>query len=70
MQKHGSVKDIQAHLRHSTPATTMREYVQEIPASVREAVEGLDKKLAKVQGRTTAQRVLNTFEHKSEETTK
>jgi integrase len=44
-QKHGSAKDIQAHLRHSTPMTTFAVYVQEFPESVREAVESLDKRL-------------------------
>ncbi len=46
-QKHGSAKDIQAHLRHSTPITTFGVYVQEIPESVREAVESLDGRLFK-----------------------
>jgi integrase len=44
-QKHGTAKDIQAHLRHSTAATTLGVYVQEIPDSVREAVEALDRRL-------------------------
>jgi integrase len=30
-QKMGSVKDIQAHLRHSRPDTTANEYMQELP---------------------------------------
>ena len=34
----GSVKDIQAHLRHSRPDTTANEYMQELPESVREMV--------------------------------
>jgi len=37
-QKMGSVKDIQAHLRHSRPDTTANEYMQELPESVREMV--------------------------------
>jgi integrase len=45
MQDLGSLKDIQAHLRHSTPAMTINRYIQQIPASVREAVESLDEKL-------------------------
>jgi hypothetical protein len=34
----GSVKDIQAHLRHSRPDTTANEYMQELPESVQEMV--------------------------------
>jgi integrase len=37
-QKMGSVKDIQAHLRHSRPDTTANEYMQELPESVQEMV--------------------------------
>jgi integrase len=37
-QKMGSVKDIQAHLRHSRPDTTAHEYMQELPESVQEMV--------------------------------
>jgi len=44
-QQCGTAKGIQAHLRHSTPATTLGVYVQEIPESVRAAVEALDAKL-------------------------
>ena len=44
-QKHGTTKDIQSHLRHASPSTTMGVYVQEIPESVRVAVEALDKML-------------------------
>ena len=38
MQKHGSMKDVQAHLRHASITTTGNIYVQEIPSSVRSAV--------------------------------
>jgi hypothetical protein len=38
MQKHGTMKDVQAHLRHASITTTGNIYVQEIPASVRSAV--------------------------------
>jgi integrase len=48
MQQHGGVKDIQAHLRHSRASTTLDEYVQEIPASVRAAVESLDLALIRL----------------------
>jgi integrase len=37
-QSMGSVKDIQAHLRHSRPDTTANEYMQALPASVRQMV--------------------------------
>jgi hypothetical protein len=46
MQKHGNVKDIQAHLRHASPDVTAGVYMQNIPESVRAAVEGLDQELA------------------------
>jgi len=38
MQKHGSMKDVQAHLRHASITTTGNIYVQVIPASVRTTV--------------------------------
>ena len=44
-QKVGTTKDIQAQLRHTTPMTTLGVYVQELPESVRTAVEALDQKL-------------------------
>ena len=46
MQHLGSVKDIQAHLRHARPNVTAEVYIQEIPDSVRAAVESLDRKLS------------------------
>ena len=46
MQHLGSVKDVQAHLRHSRPNVTAEVYMQEIPTSVRSAVELLDRKLS------------------------
>lgn len=46
MQKHGTVKDVQAHLRHASATTTVGVYMQEIPASVRVAVEELDRVLS------------------------
>lgn len=45
MQHKGSVKDIQAHLRHARPDVTAAVYMQEIPATVRAAVEDLDSTL-------------------------
>ncbi len=44
-QEVGSTKDIQAQLRHATPATTLGVYVQQLPESVRTAVEALDELL-------------------------
>jgi hypothetical protein len=49
MQHLGSVKHIQAHLRHARPNVTADVYMQEIPASVRAAVESLDQKLSSVR---------------------
>jgi integrase len=49
MQHLGSVKDIQSHLRHARPNITAEVYIQEIPASVRTAVELLDQKLCGFQ---------------------
>ena len=37
-QRMGSVKDIQAHLRHSKADTTANEYMQELPGSVKQMV--------------------------------
>jgi integrase len=37
-QRLGSVKDIQAHLRHSRADTTANEYMQELPESVKQMV--------------------------------
>ena len=50
MQHAGSVKDIQAHLRHARPNVTASVYMQEIPASVRSAVEALDKIFSETRG--------------------
>jgi hypothetical protein len=46
-QKMGSVKDIQAHLRHSRPDTTANEYMQELPESVQEMVGSVYAMLTK-----------------------
>ncbi len=37
-QRMGSVKDIQAHLRHAKADTTANEYMQELPESVKKMV--------------------------------
>lgn len=38
---HGTVKDVQAHLRHAQASTTLGVYVQAVPESVRKAVNAL-----------------------------
>lgn len=45
MQHLGSVKDVQAHLRHASPTVTLEKYMKQIPESVRRAVERLDETL-------------------------
>ena len=40
-QRLGSVKDIQAHLRHSRADTTANEYMQELPDSVKQMVDSV-----------------------------
>jgi integrase len=42
-----TVKDMQAHLRHSSSATTLEHYIKCVPESVRVAVEALDHLLKK-----------------------
>ena len=49
-QRIGSVKDIQAHLRHARPDTTGYEYMQELPESVQEMVGSMYEKLKKGGG--------------------
>ena len=49
LSKHGGIKDVQAHLRHSRATTTLDVYVQEIPEAVREAVECLDSVFASAE---------------------
>jgi len=51
MQKTGSVKDAQAHLRHSDPTITAAVYQQTIPEEVRRSVEELDKMMFQSSGR-------------------
>ena len=43
-----TVKDVQAHLRHSSAKTTLEHYIKSVPASVRVAVESLDHLLKAV----------------------
>lgn len=42
-----TVKDVQAHLRHSSSKTTLEHYIKSVPESVRIAVESLDHLLKK-----------------------
>jgi len=46
-QSMGSVKDIQAHLRHAKADTTANEYMQELPESVKKMVESVYTMLVK-----------------------
>ncbi|MGB7170598.1 MAG: tyrosine-type recombinase/integrase [Acidobacteriaceae bacterium] len=46
-QRMGSVKDIQAHLRHSKADTTANEYMQELPGSVKQMVGSVYSMLTK-----------------------
>jgi hypothetical protein len=50
-QGKGSVKDIQAHLRHAKADTTANEYMQELPESVGRMVESMYQELMHDQGR-------------------
>ena len=47
-----SVKDVQAHLRHSSANTTLEHYIKSVPESVRVAVESLDHLLKSNAGTT------------------
>ena len=51
-QRKGSVKDVQAHLRHSKADTTANEYMQELPESVGRMVESMYEEL--MHGQTAA----------------
>ena len=42
-----SVKDVQAHLRHTNAKTTLEHYIKSVPERVRVAVESLDQLLKK-----------------------
>jgi integrase len=47
LSKHGGIKEVPSHLRHSRATTRLDVYIQEIPKAVREAVESLDAAMAK-----------------------
>jgi hypothetical protein len=42
-----SVKDVQAHLRHTNAKSAPEHYIKSVPESVRIAVESLDQLLKK-----------------------
>jgi integrase len=46
IQDYASVKDLQGHLRHTNPQTTLKHYTKVIPESLRAAVEALDENIA------------------------
>jgi len=48
-QKKGSVKEIQAHLRHAKADTTANEYMQELPESVKQMVDSVYGELKRVK---------------------
>lgn len=50
MQSHATVKDMQRHLRHTDPQTTLKHYAKVIPESLRSAVAALD---AQITGAST-----------------
>jgi len=51
IQSHATVKDMQRHLRHTNPQTTLNHYAKVIPESLRSAVAALD---AQITGRPVA----------------
>ena len=53
-QRKGSVKDVQAHLRHSKADTTANEYMQELPESVGRMVESMYEELMNSQTAASA----------------
>lgn len=55
-QSMGSVKDIQAHLRHSRPDTTANEYMQALPASVQQMVGSVYLMLTKGGEKTESEK--------------
>jgi integrase len=45
IQSHATVKDMQRHLRHTNPQTTLKHYTKVIPESLRSAVAALDAQI-------------------------
>ncbi len=54
LQGKGSVRDIQAHLRHAKADTTANEYMQELPESVGRMVESMYEELMHNQAAASA----------------
>jgi integrase len=52
MQNHASVKDMQRHLRHTDPQTTLKHYAKVIPESLHAAVAALDAQITGAPGKT------------------
>src|SRR6202049_2553116 len=50
IQSHATVKDMQRHLRHTNPQTTLKHYAKVIPESLRAAVAALDAKITGAPG--------------------
>jgi integrase len=50
MQNHATVKDMQRHLRHTDPQTTLKHYAKVIPESLRAAVVALDAQITGTPG--------------------
>ena len=57
MQKHGSMKDVQAHLRHASITTTGNSYVREIPETVRAAVNATTNEILGLSREQTKQEI-------------
>ncbi|MCU1249998.1 MAG: integrase family protein [Edaphobacter sp.] len=67
-QSMGSVKDIQAHLRHSRPDTTAHEYMQALPESVQAMVGSVYQMLTKGgEEKTSSEDLLSNATNASEE---
>ncbi len=50
MQNHATIKDMQRHLRHTDPQTTLKHYAKVLPESLRAAVAALDAQIIGTQG--------------------
>jgi integrase len=67
IQKYGTVKDMQRHLRHSDPGTTLKHYAKAIPESLRTAVAALD---AQITGSSDGPKAAGPTAKPSKETSK
>jgi integrase len=67
-QHKGSVKDIQAHLRHSKADTTANAYMQEMPESVERMVESMYEELMDVKAAASAELLPNATKEEGEPT--